>query len=144
MKIDNQKIVSAARELRDKENERLHVRPWNRRRRFRVPAWLVAVPAAAVVGFAFGVWTTRQSPQTPLTALVDTVYVPVTDDRAQSPKNSGDASPMPDMEQAVSSPQPSPVVRRAKTTRAVRREPDAPTGQPIISDKIRYDLLVNN
>ena len=51
MKIDSQDIIRTAQQLCDEENKQLHVRPWNRSRHFHVPAWLVALPAAAIVGF---------------------------------------------------------------------------------------------
>ena len=77
MKIDNQDIIRTAQQLRDEENEQLDIRPWNRHRsHFRIPSWLVAIPAAAFIGFILGIWTKSSNQQdTPLTALVDTVYI---------------------------------------------------------------------
>ncbi|MBQ7571516.1 MAG: hypothetical protein IJT19_04685, partial [Bacteroidaceae bacterium] len=78
MKIDNQDIIRTARQLRDEENAELHVSPWNRHRHFHVPTWLVAIPAAAIIGFVLGLWTQANSHRdVPLTALVDTVYIKV-------------------------------------------------------------------
>ena len=78
MKIDNQDIIRTARQLRDKENEQLHVSPWNHHRHFHVPTWLVAIPAAAIIGFVLGLWTqANTNSDTSLTALVDTVYIKV-------------------------------------------------------------------
>ena len=78
MKIDNQDIIRTARQLRDEENAELHVSPWNRHRHFHVPTWLVAIPAAAIIGFVLGLWTQANShSDVPLTALVDTVYIKV-------------------------------------------------------------------
>jgi len=79
MKIDNQDIIRTAQQLRDEANGQLEIRPWNRHRsHFRIPSWLVAIPAAVFIGFILGIWT-KSSSQTdaPLTALVDTVYIKV-------------------------------------------------------------------
>ena len=52
-----------ARRMRDEENESLHVRPWRRNRR-SMPQWLVALPAAAVIGFLAGFFTGSKSRRT--------------------------------------------------------------------------------
>ena len=79
MKITDQDIVRTAQELRDEENEQLHVRHWakgEKAKRLKAEnntslssttfqlfnfstftKWLVAVPAAAIIGFVFGFWT---------------------------------------------------------------------------------------
>lgn len=81
MRIDEQLIADRARQLRDRDNEQARVRPWTggQRQRFRVPRWLVAVPAAAVAGFFFGMSIDRpQQDEGQLqTAMLqrDTVYV---------------------------------------------------------------------
>lgn len=78
MKITEREIYRTAQQLRDEENEKLQVRPWNPRRRFNVPMWLLAMPAAMLIGFLLGLWTnSSMQVQEPLTALVDTVYVKV-------------------------------------------------------------------
>lgn len=133
MKIDNQDIIRTAQQLRDEANEQLDIRPWNRHRsHFRIPSWLVAIPAAAFVGFILGIWTKSSNQQdTPLTALVDTVYI------------------------KVPTPQPQPVLQTtptvqpaAQTTvqkRSIRRTPQHKAiGRPVADDQIRYDLLVRN
>ncbi|MBR1447874.1 MAG: hypothetical protein IJ588_03880 [Prevotella sp.] len=136
MKVDNQDIIRTARELRDEENSRLHVRPWRRSPRFRVPAWLVAVPAAAIVGFFFGLWTNgSQSADAPLTAMVDTVYITVKE-------------PVPTVDTVYrTDAEPSPIVvpvRRVANTKPVHQKQYASVGQSMANDQIRYDLLVKN
>ena len=140
MKIDNQDIIRAARQLRDEENEQLNVRSWNRHRNhFHVPTWLVAIPAAAIIGFVLGIWTqdNKQGGES-LTALVDTVYIKVSD-----PQPSQDS-----VAQAIPTSQTT-AVSRSVTRRAVR--PSTSTsrshttvGRPVADDHIRYDLLVRN
>lgn len=141
MRVDNQDIIRTVRQLRDEENQQLNVRPWNRHRRhFHMPAWLVAIPAAAIVGFLFGIWTQEASQSdSPLTALVDTVYVKVP--VPQSPQDS------------VIQPTPArqaPVVSAPATAKpAVRPSTPSPrpskaVGRPVADDNIRYDLLVRN
>lgn len=76
MKINEHEIAQAAKRLRDDENAKLRVRQWNRRR-MAVPSWLVYIPAAAIVGFVFGLWLGNKQPSTNSHAVakVDTVYV---------------------------------------------------------------------
>lgn len=138
MRIDSQDIIRTVQELRDEENSRLHVRPWNgRRSHFRVPAWLVAVPAAAIVGFFFGLWTnSQQSPDTPLTAMVDTVYIKVKESvPAVDSVNRAEAAP------------PTPTVtpvRRVAKAKAMQQKRPSVAGLSMANDRIRYDLLVKN
>ena len=136
MRVDNQDIIRTARELRDEENSRLHVRPWRRSSRFRVPAWLVAVPAAAIVGFFFGLWTNSpQSVEASLTALADTVYITV-----KEPAPTVDTMYMADAN-------PSPAItpaRQVASSRPVQKKQYAFVGQSMATDQIRYDLLVKN
>ena len=76
MRVNDQEIARMARQLTDEENALLHVRPWSRKRHLHIPAWVAAVPAAAVVGFLFGFWMKGNTPADhPLTAVVDTVYI---------------------------------------------------------------------
>lgn len=76
MKLDNQTIIDAARRLREQDNASLHVAPWPSRRSKAVPVWLVAIPAAAVVGFLLGLFVRQPaSDNTQLLAKADTVYV---------------------------------------------------------------------
>ncbi len=135
MKIDNQDIAQMARQLRDEENSALHVRPWpHHHRHFSVPSWLVAIPAAAFIGFFFGLWTQSNTKDTAaLTSLVDTVYIEV----PVKPTVKDTA------EQTVA---PVPVPADSKGVRhtpAVRRTHPV-VGRPVSSDQIRYDLLVRN
>ena len=134
MKIDNQDIIRTLHQLRDNENEQLHVRPWNRHRHFQVPAWLVAIPAAAIIGFFFGLWMRPDSKSgSPLTTLVDTVYVEVPVAQAVSDTVTHTVP-------VKNPPAPKPASRRASAPR--RLQPYV--GQPVANDHIRYDLLVFN
>ena len=134
MKIDNQDIIRTAQQLRDEENEQLDIRPWNRHHsHFRIPSWLVAIPAAAFIGFILGIWTKSSNQQdTPLTALVDTVYIKV---------------PTPQPQPVL---QTTPAVQPVATQTAVRKRSirktsqKKATGRPVADDQIRYDLLVKN
>ena len=139
MKIDNQDIIRTARQLRDEENAELHVSPWNRHRRFHVPTWLVAIPAAAIIGFVLGLWTQANShSDVPLTALVDTVYIKVP---SPQPQQDSVAQTVP----AISTPtvtktHPKQTVRTAPSSNPTQKE----YGRPVADDHIRYDLLVKN
>ncbi len=131
MRINDQDIARMAQELRDEDNYRLNVRRWSRHRRFQFPTWLAAIPAAVIVGFLLGIWTNGQTmTEMPKMAIVDTVYikVPVSLDTAQS----------------VAASLMSPPVSRARGSRPVGQPRATPTGLPMQSDQIRYDLLVKN
>jgi hypothetical protein len=135
MRIDNQDIVRAARKLRDEENGQLRVRPWSRQHHFHTPAWLVAIPAAVFVGFVLGLWThAYKQDKTPLTALVDTVYIEVP--TSEKPQQEPAPQPVP----AVSFPAP----KRAVRPSAPHPRPQQAVGTPVTNDHIRYDLLVRN
>ena len=76
MKIEDKDIIRTAQQLRDEQNAQFRVRPWNRHSQFYIPTWLVAIPAAAIIGFVLGIWTNVSSPkEAQLTALVDTVIL---------------------------------------------------------------------
>lgn len=145
MKIDSQDIIRTAQQLRDKQNDQLSVRPWNRQRHFHVPTWLVAIPAAAIIGFALGLWTqSRINDDTPLTALTDTVYIkiPVPQPKEDSVAQSVINEPSPTVSQASATPKPTarPVVRQS----AVSTHEQPAEGRSVADDHIRYDLLVRN
>jgi hypothetical protein len=136
MNITDQDIIRTARQLRDEENEQLHVRPeFNRTRPWRhIPTWLIAIPAAAIVGFFVGIWTEGSQNDAPLTARVDTVYVQMP---VSQPKE-GDTvyQPIQTMRVSVSNNTTHP----SSTTRST-----SPShGRSVAEDNIRYDLLVMN
>lgn len=135
MKINEKDIVRIAHELRDEENKQLNVRPWNRHRHVRFPAWLAAIPAAAIIGFVLGGWTNSQiQSEQPLTAFVDTVYVTVKE-----------KSPKPDTIESISKPlPPQPTYRQVQNGKVKKTKRETHIGQPVINDNIRYDLLVSN
>lgn len=135
MRIDNQDIIRTAQQLRDEDNEQLNIRPWNRHRsHLRIPSWLVAIPAAAFIGFVLGVWTQAGSQtNAPMTALVDTVYIKVPEPQPQS-QSALHATPVVQTDSQSSVQKRS--VRTPQHTKA--------TGRPLSDDQIRYDLLVKN
>ena len=139
MKIDNQDIIRTARQLRDEENAELHVSPWNHHRHFHVPTWLMAIPAAAIIGFVLGLWTqANTNSDTPLTALVDTVYikVPTPQPQQESVVQAIPAASTP----AVTKTSPRKTVRTTSASAPSRKT----IGRPIADDHIRYDLLIRN
>ena len=140
MKIDNQDIIRTAQQLRDEDNQQLHVSPCNRHRRFRIPNWIVAIPAAAIIGFVLGIWTqAERKGDSTLTALVDTVYikVPVTP--------SSQDSVIPSHTAAVQKPVVStPVTRPTASTPSSKDRQLPSSGRSVVDDHIRYDLLVRN
>ena len=131
MRITDQDIINTAQQLRDEENEQLHVRPvFNRAKSYRIPAWLVAVPAAAFVGFLLGLWTKGGTDyQQPLLAMTDTVYIKVKD---TSPNADTTIHSIP--QQVVVAERPHKTIRPRAAVHS----------HPIAEDKIRYDLLVKN
>lgn len=136
MNITDQDIIRTAQQLRDEENEQLHVRPeFNRTRPWRrIPSWLIAIPAAAIVGFFVGIWTEGSQNDAPLTARVDTVYVQM----PVSQPTEGDTvyQPIQTMRVSVSNNTTHP----SSTTRST-----SPShGRSVAEDNIRYDLLVMN
>ena len=142
MKIDNQDIIRTARQLRDEENQQLHVGPWNRRRsHFHVPTWLVAIPAAAIIGFVLGLWTqdSKQGNES-LTALVDTVYIKV-----PTPQPSQDSIAQAVLcEQNVTEDKAPSAQKHSVSRRPAPNSQQPAVGRPVADDHIRYDLLVRN
>ena len=140
MKIDNQDIIRTVQELRDEENQQLSVSPWNHHRRVHIPTWLVAIPAAAIIGFVLGIWTQASSQtDTPLTALIDTVYikVPATPSLQDSVIQDHNAA----VQKNVDS---TPVARPTVRTPSAKGRLLPPSGRSVADDHIRYDLLVRN
>ena len=143
MQINDQDIIRTAQQLREEENQQLSVRPWKRRQN-PFPAWLTAIPAAALIGFLFGVWTDRSlKKDTPLTALTDTVYIKV----HETPATSLSETDIPTTTRQE--PQPASVIRhkeavRNNTKRKEIRNTPAPIGHPMSEDNIRYDLLASH
>lgn len=136
MNITDQDIIRTARQLRDEENEQLSVRSeFNRTRPWhRIPTWLVAIPAAAVVGFFVGIWTENSQNDAPLTARVDTVYV-------QMP------APQPQKQDSVRQPIQTMRVSVSNNTThpsSTKRSTSPSHGRSVAEDNIRYDLLVMN
>ena len=146
MRIDNQDIIRVAQQLRDEENAQLSVGPWSRQRHhFHVPTWLVAIPAAVIIGFVLGIWTQKSNQSdAPLTALVDTVYVKVYTSQSQQDSVCQAVHVEQNASEGVTSVLPKPTPRQT-----VRRSTASPiaqpaVGSPVADDHIRYDLLVRN
>lgn len=127
MKITDQYIIDSAKRQRDLDNEQLHVCPWTaNRRHFRIPLWLTAVPAAAIIGFLFGAYVHRPADTSAtLTAFTDTVYVT---HEVQVPQT------------------PDTIIRYVATRQAKHKkpEPTPATGRSIDQDDIDYSMLVLN
>ncbi len=165
MKITDQDIVRTAQELRDEENEQLHVRHWakgEKAKRLKAEnntslssttfqlfnfstftKWFVATPAAAFIGFVFGIWAqAHTNTGTPLAALVDTVFIEVpAPQQPQQPRPDAVAEVAPNVSRpAQKQDRPRPVSPKASH----RRNLAGAVGRPACDDNIRYDLLVCN
>ena len=116
--ISDEEIIAAARRLRDKQNSQLPVRPWQPR---YSAAWYVAVPAACLVGFAFG-FLLRPSVE------VDTVIV---------------SHVVRDTIYQTTNPH-KPVRPRPITAKTSRPAPSEKIGVSMLEDGIRYDVLAQN
>lgn len=144
MRVNDKDIVRMARQLTDEENSQLRVRPWNRKHHQRIPAWIAAVPAAAVVGFLFGFWMKGNTPADhPLTAVVDTVYITEKDTSThasdvQMASVNDVATSTAEKKQSVPAAAPRHVDHRPQQENTIT------VGQPMAEDRIRYDLLVRN
>ncbi|UKK53957.1 hypothetical protein [Prevotella sp. E2-28] len=136
MKIDSENIIRTAQQIRDEENIQQTIRPWNRHRsHFRIPSWLVAIPAAVFLGFILGIWTKSSNQQdAPLTAMVDTVYIKV-----PTPAPAPVLQETPAVQPAVA--QQAAIQKRSPRKAAAQKKA---TGCPVAEDHIRYDLLVRN
>ena len=135
MKITEQDIIRTARELRDEANAQQHVRPAFHRSatRWHIPAWIVAVPAAAIIGFVLGLWIKVPTQEgTRLTELTDTIYIQV------PPK------PLPHTDSMAVATSNAPTTSVAR--RQIRRQQASPArrGRSVADDHIRYDLLLKN
>ena len=128
MKITDQEIIASARRLRQADDSQLSVRPWQRHR-LHIPQWLVAIPAAALVGFILGFAVRQPSTDPAQTALAkaDTVFV-------HEVVTQHDTVSIPAV--AASSAQP-----RRKQSRPAVAHPQH-TGLSVADDHINYSLLV--
>ena len=136
MRITEQDIAQAARQLRDEENAKLQV-PKLSNGKSSNSKIKYSLPAAAIVGFVLGYLTPRTETleESPLTALVDTVYIKVHELKEDT---------LPRPEDLVSPKTETPVKGGKNIERTSRRHPAPATGIPVADDKIRYDLLVLN
>ena len=144
MRVNDQEIARMARQLTDEENALLHVRPWSRKRHLHIPAWVAAVPAAAVVGFLFGFWMKGNTPADhPLTAVVDTVYI--TEKDTSTHATDVQVASANNVVASAAEKKPSvPDARPRHVDHRPQQENTITVGQPMAEDRIRYDLLVRN
>ena len=134
--LSNEDIIAAARQLRQEQNDRMHIRPWKRQSRWR---WYVAIPAACLVGFALGFYL-RPSAETPAPALAKTIVVTdtvmvheVVHDTVYQTKH---------VSQPIS---PHQLAKRSTPSRKIEQQPESESvGVSMLNDGIRYDLLAAN
>lgn len=137
MKINDKDIARMARRMRDEENGSLHVRRWRRNRK-SMPQWLVALPAAAVIGFLAGFFTGSKSEPEDMRMLsqrIDTLYITR---QAEKPETT-DSGTLKNTGLAIETKSSNP------GTSARRDSSDKSkyvTGLPASKDGIRYDMLV--
>lgn len=133
MKIDENDIRRAAHDIRDKQNMEMNVRPWHKTH-LHIPHWLIAVPAAAVVGFMIGFSLNKELPSAEPSAIakIDTIYIK---EKAQIDNDS-----MIRQEEPITEKKKTATVYRKKT---YDQTEERDSGQPICSDNIQYDLIVN-
>lgn len=141
MKLDNQQIIDAARRQRDLDTSSMNVQPWpTRRQRFQVPAWLTALPAAAIVGFLFGLFAHKYFSDDAglLVAATDTVNVTRQVLVPQTPDTVIRYVERPQISKAVKTKKPtsSPLEESASNTSIPN------TGRSIDQDNIDYTMLV--
>ena len=134
--LSNDDIIAAARQLRQEQNDRMHIRPWKRQSRW---GWYVAIPAACLVGFALGLYL-RPSAETPAPAMAKTIVVTdtvllheVVHDTVYQTK-------------PVSQPlSPYQLAKRSTPSQKTEKQPETePVGVSMLDDGIRYDLLASN
>ena len=141
MKISDQDIIRTARQLRDEENEQLQVPELSINKSSNSKSsnskLKYFLPAAAIIGFVLGYLTPRtdSSEGSPLTALVDTVYIKVHELKEDT---------LPRPEELVNPKTETPVKKAKGAVSPSRKHPAPATGIPVADDKIRYDLLVLN
>ena len=165
MKITDQDIVRVTQELRDEENNQMTVRPWAKGEKVKrlkaenntslssttfqlfnfstFTKWFVATPAAAFIGFVFGIWAqAHTNTGTPLAALVDTVFIEVpVPQQPQQPRPNAEAEVAPNVSRpAQKQDRPRPVSPKASHRSSLAGS----VGRPACDDNIRYDLLVCN
>lgn len=134
--IKDQDIIRTAKDLREEQNAQLHVRQWSRQKRSHYVSWLTAIPAAAIIGFLFGIWTsTATQDDTPMTAMVDTVYVKV----PSTPTNRDTVK-----QTEISRTTPVTQQKKVSAVKQRRNSKTSPAGRSMADDQIRYDLLVRN
>ena len=155
MKLQDSDIISAARDLRDEQNEQLNVAPNPLKgRRTSTPLWWAAVAAALVVGFFLGRQTLSSLPRNGESLAISEQSSPT---RSLSLESS--AQPHPSITggagggasviyevvhdtiyetRIVRVPTPSQQIPTAQA------EPDPSPGCSMLCDDIRYDLLAGN
>ena len=134
MKLNNQTIFDAARRQREQDMASLSVKPWPQRRRSSLPAWLVALPAAAVAGFLLGLFVRQpDAVHEQLMASADTVYITREVPVPQKPDTVVRYVRRPRRAVHLAPPQPAQASNAAELPA---------TGRSIAEDNIDYSLLV--
>lgn len=126
-----------ARRMRDEENGSLHVRRWRRNRK-SMPQWLVALPAAAVIGFLAGFFTGSKSEPEDMRMLsqrIDTLYIT---QQAEKPEST-DSGTLKNTGLAIETKSNSPGTSARRDSSSKSKYV---TGLPASKDGIRYDMLV--
>lgn len=137
MKINDKDIARMARRMRDEENGSLHVRRWRRNRK-SMPQWLVALPAAAVIGFLAGFFTGSKSEPEDMRMLsqrIDTLYIT---QQAEKPEST-DSGTLKNTGLAIETKSNSPGTSARRDSSSKSKYV---TGLPASKDGIRYDMLV--
>ena len=134
--LSNDDIIAAARQLRQEQNDRMHIRPWKRQSRW---GWYVAIPAACLVGFALGFYL-RPSAETPAPALAKTIVVTDTVTVREVVRDTVYQT------KPVSQPiSPYHLAKRSTSSPKMEKQPESEgVGVSMLNDGIPYDLLASS
>lgn len=134
--LSNDDIIAAARQLRQEQNDRMHIRPWKRQSRW---GWYVAIPAACLAGFALGLYL-RPSAETPASELAKTIVV--TDTVTVHEVVHDTVYQVKPVSQPIT---PHQLAKRSTPSQKTEKQPETePVGVSMLDDGIRYDLLASN
>ncbi|MBP5375745.1 MAG: hypothetical protein J6Y38_05370 [Bacteroidaceae bacterium] len=134
--LSNDDIIAAARQLRQEQNDRMHIRPWKRQSRW---GWYVAIPAACLVGFALGFYL-RPSAETPAPALAKTIVV--TDTVTVREVVHDTVYQTKPVSQPIS---PYHLAKRSTSSPKMEKQPESEgVGVSMLNDGIPYDLLASS
>lgn len=159
MKLQDSDIISAARDLRDKQNERLIVAPNPLKgRHTATPLWWGAIAAALVIGFFIG----KGSPDSPPSIPIREGAITLEDSHSPSQNHSapsligragGESSSSPSIIREVIHEVVHDTIYETRIVRVpstqskqptAQAEPAPATGCSMLCDDIPYDLLSSN